>query len=210
MHKVVEAARHLQSSSIVLGGDGIEGRYMRSVDKVKPKYVGLWSSFLESGNTYKGMMTHDELFAQYQTSRAMVDMSYSRKFAALGNHFNRSCIESYNCGVLPICTRENMAENSPQVPLFVPGKNYIPVDADIRPEALAEVLDWAVNLPESMTTHMIEAGRKILSDHFDYRKSCQEYLKLAKGGPAGIYPILETGVMPDGVVEQFLADSAAS
>jgi len=193
---------------MVMGGDGIEGRYMRSVDKVKPKYRGLWKSYLDSGNTYRGMMTHDELYIQYQVSRVMVDMSFSRKFAALGNHFNRSIIESYDNGVLPICTRENMRENSPQVALFEDGKTHIPVDADISVVELAGVIDWAANLPRNQTLHMIERGRKILTDHFDYRVSCGEYLKLASGQPAGIYPKLETGVMPDGVIERFLRETS--
>jgi glycosyltransferase involved in cell wall biosynthesis len=209
MHKVVECAPMLRESAIVLGGDGIEGRYMRSKDKVKPKYAGLWDKYLASGNTYRGMMTHAELYSQYQASRVMVDMSFNRKFASMGNHFNRSAIESYNNGVLPICTRENMHEHSPQVSLFEDGKTHIPVDADIEPSRLAEVIDWAANLPESQTLHMIERGRKILSDHFDYRVSCREYLKLAKGEPAGIYPKLETGVMPDGVVSNFLSNIPA-
>lgn len=210
MHKIVEASQHLRESSIVLGGDGIEGRYMRSRDKVKPKYVGLWDAFLASGNTYRGMMTHAELYQQYQHSRVMVDMSYSRKFSSLGNHFNRSYIESVNNGVIPICTRENMRENNPQVSLFEDGKTHVPVDADISPENLAEVIDWAANLPKSMTEHMIERGRKILTDHFDYRVSAAWYLVLAQGKPAGIYPKLETGVMPDGVVERFLADAVSA
>lgn len=206
MHRVVEAAPLLQNSSIVLGGDGIEGRYMRSVDKVKPKYVGLWDKFLRSGNTYRGMMTHEELFNQYRHSRVMVDMSYSRKFSSLGNHFNRSYIESVNNGVIPICTRENMRENNPQVPLFEDGKTHVPVDADASPQTLAQIIDWATNLPRSMTEHMIARGRKILTDHFDYRRSCEEYIKLARGQPAGIYPKLEIGAMPDGIVEAFLAN----
>lgn len=140
----------------------------------------------------------------------MVDMSYSKKFHALGNHFNRSIIEAFNNGVLPICTRENMRENSPQVPLFFDGKTHIPVDADIEGRELAEVIDWAANLPRSQTLHMIERGRNILSDHFDYRKTSLQYLDLAAGKPAGIYPKLETGVMPDGVVERYLAEAISS
>jgi hypothetical protein len=210
MHKVVEAGPYLEKSNLVMGGDGIEGRYMRSVDKVKPKYVGLWKRFLDSGNTYKGLMTHDELFAQYKHSRLMVDMSYSRKFHGLGNHFNRSILEAANNGAISICTTENMHENNPQVPLFVDGKTHVPVPHDISGQDLAEVIDWAANLPASQTRHMIERVRGVLSDHFDYRKTSLQYLELAAGKPAGIYPKLETGVMPDGIVDRFIADSIAS
>lgn len=199
MDQVVAATQFLDRSLMIMGGDGIEGRYMRSKDKCKPKYHGLWDLAKSSGHfDYRGLMTHEELFRHYESSRVMVDMSYSRKFHALGNHFNRSVIESYNNGVVPICTTQNMRENSPQVPLFDDGQTHIAVDHGITPEDLALTIDWAVNLQEKDVAPMIAKGRKILLDHFDYRKVCLEYLRLAKGEPAGIYPVLETGVMPEG------------
>lgn len=196
MDKVVEAALHTKSK-VVMGGDGIEGRYMRSKDKCKPKYIGLWDKFLASGGEYKGLMTHDELFLEYQNARVMVDMSYSRKFQALGNHFNRSVIEAYNNGCVPICTVENMAVTNEQVPLFSDKDNYIAVEHNIDPENLAEVIDWTMQLNPATVERVIQKGRRILLDHFDYRKVCLEYLKLAEGKPAGIYPILEVGSWPE-------------
>ena len=39
-----------------IGGDGIEGRYMRSVDKCKPQYEGIWQRALE---IWHGLSRHD-------------------------------------------------------------------------------------------------------------------------------------------------------
>lgn len=196
MEKVVMAVPHVKDTHMVLAGDGIEGRYMRSKDKCKPRYKGIWQAAMDAGMDYRGMLTHKELFALYQRSRVMVDMSYSAKFAALGNHFNRSVIESYNNGVIPICTIENMRENNPQTVLFVGGKTHIEIPEDSTPEYLANVIDWAVNLHPDSVSQMLLYGTQILLRHFDYRVTSQQYLDFAQGKPAGIYPKLEVGRAP--------------
>lgn len=196
MDTVVAAAPHLKECALVMGGDGIEGRYMRSKEKCKPKYKGLWDAFLESDHEYRGLLQHDELLRLYSRSKLMVDMSYSKKFASLGNHFNRSILEAANYGCISICTSENMAPTNEQVVLWEDNKTHIAVPKDITPKSLAEVMDWAVNLTESEVQDMIDRVRKILLDHFDYRKVPAEFIKLATGKPAGIYPRLETGSWP--------------
>lgn len=203
MDTVVRAAPYIDSH-LVMGGDGIEGRYMRSIDKCKPKYEGIWKAAFGNKRKaeYVGVMTSDTLFTLYQNARVMVDMSYSKKFAALGNHFNRSLIESYNNGVVPICVEENMTDATPaQRTLWKadgPECNYIAVPKDIAPKQLAEVIDSVVNMRRASAEDIISNGRKILLRHFDYRNCAEEMLKLARGRPCGIYPKLETGVMPKG------------
>lgn len=199
MDRVVRAGPLLDRTILVMGGDGIEGRYMRSKDKCKPRYKGIWDTFISSPHCfYAGLMTNEQLFAVYQASRVMVDMSFSDKFYRLGNHFNRSILEAANCGAISICTIENMRENNPQVPLFVDGITHIGVPEDATPGELAETIDWAVNdvLPQR-AEEMVWNVRIILADHFDYRVTSLQYLELAKGKPAGIYPVLETGKNPN-------------
>lgn len=198
MHKVVGAVPYLHMETMLgMAGDGIEGRYMRSKDKCKPKYVGLW----EAANKnpffyYDGLLPHEELFRQYLGSRLMVDMSFSKKFYALGNHFNRSVIESYNTGMLPLCTLENMDEKPSQRPLFKHGENFIGIPASSDYEDVASAIDWCLDLESSTVERLICNGRELLQDHFDYRRTSLQYLDLAAGRPAGIYPNLETGRWP--------------
>lgn len=199
MHKVVAAGPLLSPrTTLIMGGDGIEGRYMRSVDKCKPKYEGLWPAFTESPRCeYEKLMSESGLKDEYAVGRVMIDMSFSKKFARLGNHFNRSIIEAANYGCVAICTTENMRENSPQVPLFEDDVTHVAVPADSDPQYLADVMEWAANdmHPDDHGT-MVAAVRQVLSDHFDYRKTSLQYLDLAQGRPAGIYPVLETGKKP--------------
>jgi hypothetical protein len=195
MDTVVRASLHM-NTHLILGGDGIEGRYMRSKEKCKPKYEGLWNQFQQTRHEYVGLLQHYELMDKYAQSRLMVDMSYSKKFAALGNHFNRSIIEAANYGCISLCTSENMAPTNEQVVLWEDGKTHIAVPQDITPESLAEVIDWAVTLPASEVQDMIWRVRKILLDHFDYRKVPDEFIKLAAGKPAGTYRCLDVGAWP--------------
>ena len=197
MDRVVAAAPYLLDSSLIMAGDGIERRYMASLTKCKPKYIGLWQTFNEcSWAEYAGMLPYEELFATYQNSRVMVDMSYSDKFASLGNHFNRSIIEAFNNGCVSICTDMNMRENTPQVPLFEKDETHIEVPYDITPEDLADVIDDTVNMPAKRANRIIENGREILLKYFNYEDVWEEYFKLARGEPAGIYPVLEVGKQP--------------
>ncbi len=198
MHKVVGAAPLLRPEThLWMGGDGIEGRYMRSKDKCKEKYEGLWQKFIYRPRShYFGLAPHEELFIIYGGTKLMVDMSFSKKFYALGNHFNRSVIESYNTGMLPLCTLENMEEKPSQRPLFKHGENFIGIPASSDYEDVASAIDWCLDLDARSVSRVIEAGRGILCDHFDYRRTSLQYLDLAAGKPAGIYPVLETGRWP--------------
>lgn len=201
MDKVVAAAPHLEKSTYLwMAGDGIEGRYMRSKEKCKPKYKGLWAAATALPNfDYYGLMPQDELFSHYMGTRVMVDMSYSRKFAALGNHFNRSTIEAYNTGMLPLCTNENMLEVPSQRELFSASKTHIGIPEASDPEDVAVAIDFCMHIVPHDAQRIIQHGRHdILMRYFDYLVCARNYLSLAAGEPAGIYPNLETGRWPDG------------
>lgn len=200
MDKVVAAGPLLNNASLVMAGDGIEGRYMRSVDKCKPKYEGLWRKFKQSEQCeYLGLISNERLMQEYLRSRVMVDLSYSKKFAKLGNHFNRSIIEAANGGCVSICTEENMRENNPQVPLFFPDVNYISTSKDISIKDLAALIEWSLfDFHRDDHANMLESIRMVLSTHFDHRLTPLHYIDLAQGKPAGVYPVLEQGYSPRG------------
>lgn len=205
MDMVVRAAPHMKSQ-LILGGDGIEGRYMRSKDKCKPRYKGIWKKAISSGAIWLGLMTPAQLREAYWNSRVMVDMSWSKKFMPLGNHFNRSIIEAFNVGVVPICVKGNMIDKTPaQVKLWRSVgsmRNYVPVSKDATPKELAQIIDETVNMRPADAEVIINNGRDILREYFDYRVSARGFLRLAAGKNAGVYPKLETGRMPKGFEEQ--------
>ena len=189
----VRAAPYLKRSSLVMAGDGIERHYMTSTDKFKDKYEGIWQKALDAGMVFEGLIPPKRLFKIYQKSRTMLDMSWSEKYRALSNHFNRAIIEGYNNGCVPICTDVNMQENNPQIKMFQAGKTHIEVPHDVSPKKLAAVMDEVANMDAKEAAVYIKNGRKVLSRFFDYKKTSLEFIKLSQGKPAGVYPMLETG-----------------
>jgi hypothetical protein len=174
-----------------IAGDGIEARYMRSKEKCKPKYKGLWKKSLKAGMNYHGLTTPREIMRAYQESRVMVDMSHSKKFAALGNHFNRSTIEAYNGGCVPLVCCENMRDKTG---IFSPRTHYRCTSILDGVEALAMAIDVTIHLKPEVADEIVAAGRKLLMDHFHYLKSAQEFIDLGKGKKrVGIYGKIEYG-----------------
>lgn len=191
---IIRSIPLLKRSKMIMAGDGIERRYMTSETKCPPEFKGIWGAALESKRMkYIGLVTPDILFKHYQNSRVMVDMSWSDKFNALGNHFNRSIIEGYNNGVVPICVGMNMKDTNTQRELFKAGVTHIEISHTATPKELAQLIDHVANMKEDDAMQIIDHGRKILKRHFDYRKASLDFLKLADGKPCGIYPKLETG-----------------
>lgn len=201
MDLVLRAIPHLtRKTRHVIGGDGIERRYMTSKDKCRDAYKDLdkpiWDKAILAGMKWRGDMKQEDLLIAYEDSRLMVDMSFSKKFAALGNHFNRSTFDAYNGGCVPLCTAENMAEQEAQVKLFEGGETHLEIGAKCSPLALANMIDMSLDMEERTASRIIRNGRELLTEKFHYLKSAEAYLLLAKGKGAGIYPKLETGKAP--------------
>ena len=191
---IIRAIPLLKKSRMVMAGDGIERRYMTSETKCPPEFEGIWDAAEQSGRMkFVGLLPPDRLFKIYQRSRVMVDMSWSEKFNTLGNHFNRSIIEGYNNGVVPICVDMNMADANSQRQIFKAGATHFEVSHKATPKELAQLIDHVAHLSEDDAMSIVERGRKILLRHFDYRVASLDFLKLAEGKPCGIYPKLETG-----------------
>lgn len=187
MDRVVAAAPHITRARLIMGGDGIEGRYMRSIEKCKPKYAGMWDAFKQSPHHYKGLISHDELMTLYDWSRVMVDMSYSKKFVKYGSHFNRSVMEALNHGCIPVCTEANMREKETDPQIFVPGEHYLTVPHTITPKDLARELEAASEFGRDMHDAMVNAGRKLLTKHFDRNVVAKQFVDFALGNNTGIF-----------------------
>ena len=174
MHRVVEAAPFLEDCQLIMGGDGIEGRYMRSKTKCKPKYKGMWDAFQQSKHDYLGILPPERLFHWYTHSRVMIDLSWNTRFASYGCHYNRSIIEGANHGCVPLLTTEFM-ENSK----VFPEETYIGVSKDACAEDLAEHIDYACNLDAVQAYDMLADLREIIATKFDYRVTSLQYLEAA-------------------------------
>lgn len=192
----VKAIPFLKDTDFIMCGSGIEYHYMTSQNKRKEKYGQMWEKAIASGMDYRGMITSPHLQKLYRQSRVMVDTAWSEKFMKLGCHFNRSIIEGYNNGCVPVVVAENMLEDGFQLRMFRANKTHFEISRACKPKELAQLIDHAVNLPAAEADEMVARGRKVLTKFFDYRKSAQAYIDLSQGKPAGVYPKLETGKAP--------------
>lgn len=187
MDLIVRAIPHLPDGvENVIAGDGIEGRYMRSVDKCKPKYEGIWKRALKHDMKYRGFISPKQLAACYLNSRIMVDTSWSKTHEALGNHFNYSTLEAINNGCIPMVVAESMHERN-KMTMFEAGVTHLEFPADITPKKLAREIGRAVSLPRKTARDMNEAGREMMRKHHDAERVCRWFIRMAEGKSCGIY-----------------------
>lgn len=196
MEIAVKAAPHLKNSKMILGGDGIERRYMTSPTKCPPKYTGIWKAMQKSGNAkYVDMLSQPEMRQYYSKSRVMLDPSFSKNYNAMGSHFNRSIFEAYNHGVVPVCCKENM-----NIGIFKPGLSHIEISSKDSPEKVAKILDRAVNMNQVDVDKMIRYGRKLIDKHFKADKVAQDLINLANQKPCGLLNKLHKGKATSSVI----------
>ena len=184
MEDIINAIPHLKKSTrkIVAGG-GIEYCYMTSVDKVKPKYVAadgksIWMHALESGMEFKGYISNEVRDKIMSSVTAHVDCSWSRKYSALGPHFNRTFIEAMKNGCVPMCTDLGMDDSE----VFKPGVHYVRLPSNGDPVELAATIEEALGnkrLIESIQVNNLKCIHK-----FNSRFVCEQIIKLGTTGDA--------------------------
>jgi glycosyltransferase involved in cell wall biosynthesis len=116
-----------------------------------------------------------------RTCKYFIDPSWSRKYTAAGDHFNRTPIEAIIAGCVPIARNLGIADNLEGIGmLFKPGINYHMIPWNATPKQFGEAVDAIVALPEKRRLNMLEAGRELLP-HFDAHAVAQAYIDFAKG-----------------------------
>ena len=197
MELAVKASPHLKNSRLILGGDGIERRYMTSPTKCPKKYEGIWVRMIAKKNAkYVNMLSAPEMREYYKKSRVMFDPSFSKNYNNMGSHFNRSIFEAYNHGVVPVCTKENM-----QLPgIFKPGLSHLEIKASDSPERIAATLDKAANLSSEQASKIIEYGRSLIAKHFRSKKIAKDLIRLSLGKPCGLTESLQEGKASEGII----------
>lgn len=193
MELAVKAAPFLKESKLILGGDGIERRYMTSPTKCPPKYEGIWDAMMESKKArWVDVLSQDQMRELYLKSRVMFDPSYSANYNKMGAHFNRSVFEAYNAGAVPVCMQQNM-----EIPeLFENGVTHIGIPKGASPKKIAAYLEKATHLDDDTASNMIEAGRRVLKKHFHREVVAQGLIDLSFGKKCGVYG-LRTGEASD-------------
>lgn len=188
MDLLVRAFPFMSGIPNIMAGDGIEGRYMRSVDKCKPKYKGIWAKAIKHGMNWTNVVPPRELRNMYLNSRVMVDLAFNKKYASYGNSHNRALIEGYNAGCVPVVFEEAMVEQT-DAHLFENNVTHIGIPRESTPRDIAHAIQSAINMKPRVARDMIEAGRALITRHFDYQRVACAFLNIA------VYPHANIGVL---------------
>lgn len=174
---LIRAARYMSPDlqKIVAGG-GIEQCYMVSRDKCKPAYFHedgerIWDAAVANGMEYLGFISGDARDRYLRQLTVQVDPSYSKAYAKLGSHFNRTLIEPMRMGAVPVAEtavteHEGWLES---------GVHYVGIPPEISPEDYAEIVERACREPEKAVDREAQLG---LLWRFDRKVVAQDYVDL--------------------------------
>jgi glycosyltransferase involved in cell wall biosynthesis len=165
----------------IVGGAGIEYRYMTSKEKCKPKYFEpngsrIWDNALASGMEYVGVVDNEKVFNYLNNAKVHIDPSWSKKYHAFGSHFNRTTIEAMISGCLPIATDLGMGNSD----IFKKNKNYVEISHEATPKQFAEIVDDCLQNKSKWQTITDNNCEKL--QEFDMKKVADEYVEIIKGG----------------------------
>lgn len=165
---------------VLVGGGGIEQRYMTSEEKTKPQYRypegdRIWDRALKHGMEYVGYIPNSEVYEHLRRARLQVDPSWSRKYSAFGAHFNRTTVEAMLCGVVPVATDLGMKGST----IFKPGVNYVQVPHTATPREFAEILCEAHD-SKARWVRMTRENKEVAAAHFDRKVVAQAYIDFMK------------------------------
>ena len=177
---LIRAIRYMTNSERkLIGGEGIEYRYMTSPDKCKPKYFDetgdrIWDRAKRFGMEHLGTVTNDKVFEILKTVKLQIDPSYSKKYSKFGAHFNRTTVEAIICGAVPVATDWGMKNSE----IFKAGQNFIEIPAEAQPFLFADIIDRAMH-DKNQWLRIKENNLELLK-RFDMRNVAQEYVDLVK------------------------------
>ena len=220
---LVRAVPHMKNKEQkLLAGGGLHMYYMTSKDKMrevyladvsrdpdmKPSWKGrpIWEIASEHGMEYYGYITNKKRDELLLTTKFLIDPSWSRGYASIGDHFNRTSIEALICGALPIARNLGVSTNEEGWgEFFTAGENYVMVPYNATPGAFADIVDDACAMSEKERKEMIARGREMLG-YWEAEFSAQTFIDLAKNKPAGVYA--EQGIVKGTLNDEMKSDSS--
>jgi hypothetical protein len=135
--ELLRAIPYMDSSTAkFVAGRGIDFYYLTSKDKCK--YPGVWDDASRAGFTYMDVITNESRDHYLRNLTCQIDASWSKKYAAIGAHFNRVTVEAILAGCIPVVrdvgVRGSVLADCPQIPWGA------------TPEQFAEIMDHYCNV----------------------------------------------------------------
>jgi glycosyltransferase involved in cell wall biosynthesis len=175
-----------------VAGQGIEYQYMTSEDKCKEEYfhaltmdgddhgepwfsgMKFWDAAEVNGMTHHGYWNTEEVNRWLTSARVLVDPSWSRKYAAIGGHWNRVVVDAMIHGAIPVATEMGMGSE-----IFQPHVHYVPIEpGGLDPQGYADTILEVSNYPWQRAKEFRDNARDMLL-MFDRKIVAQRVIDLA-------------------------------
>ena len=206
---LVRSIPHMRKDTVkYLAGGGIEYNYMTSKDKCKEHYFvssadtdidpseygrKIWDVALDNGMSWLGYITETAGKEHMQKLRCLIDPSWSKAYAKVGDHFNRVVVDGMLEGAIPVARNLGISTNESGIgEVFKPGKHYVMVPYDAKPKEFADIVEEVVNFPEQEAEQYYTNHQELLQE-FDRRHIAEQYIELGAGLPCGFHSRIDVG-----------------
>lgn len=159
-----------------LAGKGIDYYYLTSKDKCK--YPGVWDNAVEHGLHYMDVITNDERDRVLRSVTTLIDASWSKKYGAIGAHFNRVMVDAILQGAMPIA--RDLGIGGSEDDLFVGGRNCWSIPWDADPQEFGDNVRIFSSVAYSTYEDIMCSGRKLLAK-FERKVIAQRFINLGTG-----------------------------
>lgn len=195
-HELIQAIAYMPKKKVgelrEVAGLGIEYQYMTSEDKCKEEYfhastmdgddhgqpwfsaMKFWDAAEVNGMTHHGYWNTEEVNTWLTSARVLVDPSWSKKYAAIGGHWNRVVVDAMIHGVVPVATQMGMGSE-----IFQAGVHYVAVQhGGDSPQEYADTILEASNMSWQEAIRYRDNACELLP-MFDRKTVAQRVIDLA-------------------------------
>jgi hypothetical protein len=159
-----------------LAGKGIDYYYLTSKDKCK--YPGVWDKAVEHGLNYMGVISNPQRDSVLRSVTTLIDASWSKKYGAIGAHFNRVMVDAILQGAVPIARDLGIGGGADD--LFIEGRNCLSVPWNASAQEFGELVTSYANMEYKEYQELASNGRALLKN-FERKVIAQRFIDLGTG-----------------------------
>lgn len=170
------AIPHMGNIAKHVAGKGIDYYYLTSEDKCK--YPGVWDNAIAHGMNYMDVISNFQRDKVLRSVTTLIDPSWSKKYGAIGAHFNRVMVDAILQGAIPIA--RNLGVGGGADDLFQDGWNCFTIPWDDDPIHFGVSVNHFAHTPFHEYEDIIMNGRDLLQK-FERKAVAQRFIDLGLG-----------------------------
>lgn len=179
--ELVAAMPYMPTIKKMLAGKGIDYYYLTSKDKCK--YPGIWDKAIASGMEYLDVITNEQRDELLQGVTCLVDPSWSKKYSAIGGHFNRVLVDAIKMGATPVARPLGISTNLSGIgETFVAGHNCEIIPQNATPREYGETLEHLCHRDYTYYRYVMENCLVEVLPRFDRRTVANRLINLHDNG----------------------------